>query len=87
MDFIDFFFKNLANLRFFLKFNYSAAFSSLCKKAKSKAATTAPNNGPTIKIQTCVKAVASPVKIKFPKAVARLLAGLTDVPVRGIPTK
>ena len=40
-----------------------------------------------MKIQTSLKAFASPLKITAEKAVAKLLAGLTDVPVNGIPIK
>ena len=40
-----------------------------------------------MKIHTWLKAVASPVKNKSPNAVAIDLAGLTDVPVKPIPTR
>ena len=57
-------------------------FSSLGAKMnlKTSAAMAAPTNGARMNTQTCESA-APPSKI----AGARLLAGLTDVPVRGIP--
>ena len=54
---------------------------------KTKAAIKPPMSGATIKIQTCDKASVLPLKIKDANAVAILLAGLTDVPVKLIPTK
>ena len=53
----------------------------------AKAANKPPRSGPTINIQTCANASVVPLKIKAAKAVAILLAGLTDVPVKLIPTK
>ena len=61
---------------------YYISFSSLAKYFHTIAAIAAPTSGPTINTQTWDKA-SPPTKI----AGAKLLAGLTDVPVRGIPIK
>ena len=58
-------------------FNY---FSLVFKYLYVKAAILEPINGATINTQTCFKA--TPPKNK---AGAKLLAGFTDVPVKGIP--
>lgn len=58
-------------------------FTSLSKtNFPTTAANTPPTIGPTIKTQSCDNA-SPPAKI----AGAILLAGLTDVPVNGIPSK
>ena len=79
--------------KYFLYYSASAASSalpsssSLCNSLYTIAASAPPARGATMKIQTCDNAVASPSKNKLPNAVAIDLAGLTDVPVRPIPTK
>ena len=62
---------------------YFASFS-LFKNLYANAAIAEPTNGATINTQTCLIASVFPT-IAITAAGAKLLAGLTDVPVKAIP--